>query len=328
MTQDNNQELWNSFMDWHVDRYNRDRARGRVTYDTLEFPIRWDRSIPLLQHLYYIFSYYTEELEEFNKKDNELTQTCLTEVRDICNWVLNSIRCAKQWETGAVAKLLENIKEFIKNCTFEIDKNTDFYRLRNEEGLTSKSDFMHVPFDKLHLCNSMRFSMPGEPCLYLGYSKDVCRKELNKPTGGSMGHFKTRETFRVVDLTLYDQTETDTKLKTKVVDLFKLWPILAACYVAPEEGANFKEEYIFPQVIMNVVKDMNSSEKVEDRIDGIRYYTCRHRKLDPSSTDYMNVALFTNDPHANGQEISLGQTAFNITRGYDKELEKKLDFID
>lgn len=307
-------------MDWHVDRYNRDRARGRVTYDTLEFPIRWDRSIPLLQHLYYIFTYYTEELEEFNKKDNELTQTCLTEVRDICNWVLNSIRCARQWETGAVAKLLENIKELIKNCTFEIDKNTDFYRLRNEEGLTSKNNFMHVPFDKLHLCNSMRFSMPGEPCLYLGYTKDVCRKELAKPTGGSMGHFKTKEELKVVDLTLYEQADTDTKIKTKTIDMFKLWPILAACYVAPEETANFKEEYVFPQIIMKLIKDQN--------IDGIRYYTCRNRNLDPSSTDYMNVALFANAPQENDQEISLGEHTFNIIGGYDKELEKKLDFIE
>lgn len=302
-------------MAWHVDRYNRDRARGRVTYDTLEFPIRWDRSIPLLQHLYYIFTYYTEELEEFKKADNELI-----EVRKICNWVLNSIRYAIQWQIDKTLDTPKCITELKENCIYEIDESTDFYRLRNEDGLTSKSDFMHVPFDKLHLCNSMRFSMPGEPCLYLGYTKDVCRKELAKPTGGSMGHFKTKEELKVVDLTLYEQKDTDTKIKTKTIDMFKLWPILAACYVAPEETANFKEEYVFPQIIMKLIKDPN--------IDGIRYYTCRNRNLDPMSTDYMNVALFAIAPQENDQEISLGEHTFNIIGGYDKELEKKLDFIE
>lgn len=319
MTQDNNQELWNSFMDWHVDRYNRDRARGRVTYDTLEFPIRWDRSIPLLQHLYYIFTYYTEELEEYDQTHHKLLPNSLNEVRGICNSVLNILRLARQGQAAA-PKLLESIKGLMKDCIYPIDDGTDFYRLRNEQGLMSKNDFMHVPFDKLHLCNSMRFSMPGEPCLYLGYTKDVCRKELAKPTGGSMGHFKTKEELKVVDLTLYEQADTDTKIKTKTIDMFKLWPILAACYVAPEETANFKEEYVFPQIIMKLIKDQN--------IDGIRYYTCRNRNLDPSSTDYMNVALFANAPQENDQEISLGEHTFNIIGGYDKELEKKLDFIE
>lgn len=307
--------LWNEFMRWHCERYNRNRAKGLVTFDTLEFPIRWDRSTPLLQHLFYVYKYYVEELREFAKSN-----VSINEVESICNTILRSYYSALHWRTEDAIKIVTedaNINEIMENCKVTIPANLDLYRLRaNMANLLVKNDFMHIPFDKIYLCSSARFSMYGEPCLYLGYSKDVCYKELGVESGGSMGHFKTKEELTVVDLTL-------DKLNNKNVNIFLMWPILAACYVtADNRDANFKEEYIYPQVMMHYIKS-----KIDCK--GVRYYTCRYPELDITSDAYMNIALFarTNE-NSDNNEIDISKDFPSLfSSPYDMVLSGKLDFI-
>lgn len=298
---------WNEFIEWHVRRYHQNHAKGIVKYDALEFPIRWDRSIPLHQHLLYIFRYYIEEIQIFNN-----TNVDINRVKNICNCVLNSYTLALHGHTDQVVDTLSNhldLGDYIKT----IPQKTDLYRLRSDkENLKDKNDFLHVPFDKIYLCNSMRFSIPGNPCLYLGYSKDVCYRELGQDSGGSLGHFVTKEDFRIVDLTLDAQ-------RNKNTNMFEFWPVLAACYVAPDDRkANFKEEYIFPQALMNFIK----TEKIGI---GLRYYTCRKPDINPFCKEYMNIALFANSK--NSEVTSIDDDYPLQGSPYDEELSNKLDFI-
>ena len=300
---------WNEFIKWHAGRYHQNRAKGIVTYDSLEFPIRWDRSIPLHQHLFYIFKYYIEEIQIFNNTDINIYR-----VKTICNCVLNSYMLSVYGHMDQAVCILGKQLD-LRNYIEKIPQKTSLYRLRpDKENLKAKNDFLHVPFDKIYLCNSMRFSMPGEPCLYLGYSKDVCYRELGKDSGGSLGHFVTKEEMQVVDLTLDAQKNGNT-------NMFEFWPILAACYVAPDNrNANFKEEYIFPQVLMNFIKN-----KKKNNVIGLRYYSCRKADLDPSSKEYMNIALFT-DTNKSGF-ISIDDDYPLLESPYDEDLARKLDFI-
>lgn len=282
-----------------------------VSYDSLEFPIRWYRSEPLHEHLYYVFTYYIDELTEYgvNKED-------IAKIKNICNCILNvfSLALNNRKET-AVNILKTTVGNLLLDQVETIESGIDLYRLRyDKENLKNKNDFMHVPFNKLFLCNSMRFSMPGEPCLYLGYSKDVCYKELGLDKGGSIGHFQTNSSIKVVDLTLNGQ-------KGKLNDLFELWPILAACYVAPDNSeVNFKEEYIFPQIIMMYLKS-------QEEVDGLRYYSCRYPELNPTITDYMNIALFARKKEESRYHLDINQKYPSSQNKYDEKLEKALNFI-
>lgn len=306
MANETSRNAWNSFIEWHVGRYHQNRAKGIVTYDSLEFPIRWDRSIPLHQHLFYIFKYYIEEIQIFN------TEVKIDWVKNICNCVLNSYMLALKGHMDKAVEILNNLLKW-GDYIEPIPKKTDLYRLRSDkENLKGKNDFLHVPFDKIYLCNSMRFSMPGEPCLYLGYSKDVCYRELGKDCGGSLGHFVTKEDIQVVDLTLDAQ-------KNERTNMFELWPILAACYVAPDNcNASFKEEYIFPQVLMNFIKNMEC-------VIGLRYYSCRKADLNPFSEEYMNIALFAKTK--NSKSVSIDDDYPLLESPYDENLIRILDFI-
>ena len=309
MTNEKSRNSWNNFIKWHARRYLQNRARGIVTYDTLEFPIHWDRSIPLYQHLFYIFRYYIDEIQAFPDNDFNINR-----VKNICNNVLKAYTRALHGHMDRAIDILNDeidLQDYIKT----IPQKTDLYRLRSDkENLKGKNDFLHVPFDKIYLCNSMRFSMPGEPCLYLGYSKDVCYRELGLDCGGSLGHFITNEDIQVIDLTLDAQ-------KNENSNMFEFWPILAACYVAPDSRkANFKEEYIFPQVLMNFIKN-----KYKESFAGLRYYTCRKTDLNPFSEEYMNIALFTKNK--NTEVLSIDDDYPLFESPYDERLSDMLDFI-
>lgn len=325
---------WNSFMDQHRQRFCDNRARGMVTHDTLEFPIMWDRSMPVLEHLFYLYRYYIAEVKEFCGCDE--ADTTVKTIEDICNGILNSYRIYKdKGIVDAVAELrkIECLRDVLEATNGVVEKDTNLYRLRSDTEIKNvKDDFMHVPFDRTYLCSSMRFSLPGEPCLYLGYSKEVCRIELEKYHGGSIGHFKTNQEISIIDLTL-------SQLQKKEVNLFELWPILAACYVAPDRTGNFKEEYIFPQIIMRYIKDeFFACEK--PKYFGIGYYTCRKPDLDPHCEEYLNVALFAKQRKGekdgekivgekdNNAPIDINEKyPFHITSRFDMELWKKLEFL-
>lgn len=313
-------ESWNCFMEFHRERFCDMRAKGIASRDTLEFPIYWDRAVPVLEHLFYTYRYYLSEIKDFvaEKGDNDIIE--VDKIRDICDCILNAYNKAKKWKTESAVDTLKNsiyIKDILSSCIHTITQDTDLYRLRGDrDNLFRKNDFMHVPFDQIYLCNSMRFSLPGEPCMYLGYSREVCRIELGMKEGGSMGHFKTKEKFNVIDLTLNCQ-------RNSFANLFELWPVLAACYITPPDRiGSYKEEYVFPQVIMQYIKDSFSD------IKGIRYYTCRNPDLDASSEEYLNVALFAKQKKSRVVKLDINMNyPFPITTRFDKELSKRLDFV-
>lgn len=325
---------WNSFTKWHIQRFCDNRARGMVTHDTLEFPIIWDRSAPVLEHLFYLYRYYIAEVKEFWKCDE--ADATVRKIEDICNSILNSYRIyMEKGIADAVEELrkIECLRGLLEATKGKIKENTDLYRLRSDTKIKNvKDDFMHVPFDRTYLCSSMRFNLPGEPCLYLGYSKEVCRIELEKYRGGNIGHFQAKEIINVIDLTLDCQGNSK-------ANLFMLWPILAACYVTPDRTGNFKEEYIFPQIIMRYIKD-EFFECDPPEFFGIRYYTCRKPDLDPRCEEFLNVALFAKQRKydENGEEI-VGEKEntvpvdinddypFHVASRFDMVLWNKLEFI-
>lgn len=325
-------KTWNGFMDFHRDRFGYMRAKGLVSCDTLEFPIYWDRSVPVLEHLFYTYRYYLAEIKEFVKEKkccDNIDDEKIKSITSICNSILKAYHEASQWKTDSAVNVLvknKNIESLMFKCIQKIPQGTYLYRLRGDkDNLCSKNDFMHVPFDKVYLCNSMRFSLPGEPCLYLGYSEKVCRIELDNQKGGSIGHFKTLKDINIIDLTL-------NKLQNSVPNLFELWPILAACYVTPPDRVGgYKEEYVFSQIIMRYIKDTffeNKDEKKDRKCYGIRYYTCRDAELDPTSEEYLNVALFADTSKTSDVSFDINEVyPLNVGSKYDPSLCEILKFI-
>ena len=188
---------------------------------------------------------------------------------------------------------IEPIKEILPVKT--VQEGT-FYRMRAYAGITDKKEFYHLPFDKIHLSRSERFSIEGYPCLYLGYSKRVCEVEISS---GSLAKFVLRKSLtHILDLTL---GQGNGKKDISEIDLVKVYPLIASCYIVPfystiqekecrPDKSFFREEYIIPQLLTLYLKE-------EGIANGIIYYSVKDSNLDlqgKGEKDFRNLVLFTN----------------------------------
>ena len=212
--------LFSKFVKWHVNRFRLSTLSNPNAIDYLEFPINWDRSCPLVEHLYYIFYSYVEELKEFfeGKGENSSNMSLLTEVIDVSNLILSNLRDAVEgkllcpvnllWLEDRLAnfpiiKIGEKEKKQEKDS--KLKQELSLYRARGQKDLYERSQFYHVPFNKLYLCKHFRFSAAGTPCLYLGYSEEVCYAEIGGKKG-SIVEFKVLASdspLRILDFTLF-----------------------------------------------------------------------------------------------------------------------------
>lgn len=119
----------------------------------------------------------------------------------------------------------------------------------------------HIPEHLREKVNNQRFSFNGYPCLYLGKSIWACWEELDEPHLDDIcfSAFKLTEDLNLLDLSI----PTEDMLKTKSFkDYYKILitlPLAMACTVKTvNENANFKAEYVIPQLMM--VNLLNSWE--------------------------------------------------------------------
>lgn len=191
-----------------------------------------------------------------------------------------------------MTKVLEIDDYFIQTELKSQNPPNRFYRARSGINWTQKEDFYHIPFNKTYLCKSYRFSIAGYPSLYIGYSKEVCKKEVREKECSCI-ELTQRENLHVVDLTWACK---DAKLG--LTTFLQAYPLIAACYIVPFfckhlgkecpdviEKQTFKEQYIFPQFVTMFIKKHFG-------VDGIVYYTTRDENLNPLKDIDKNIALF------------------------------------
>lgn len=329
----NKKSLFEKFTDWHRNRLCETQLIEPIV-DYFEFPILWTRRRPLLQHLFFIFKAYLKEVEVFlpnpqsedgNLRDAEKSDL-LGDIHYICNEIISSLSNLYLMKEGKAEEHLCHVIDRIGIKAEKIKaKKLTFFKVRpDQQDLVCELDFLHIPFDKRYLASQQRFSAMALPCLYLGFSKEVCVAEVGK--SGSMAEFKIKESLNILDLTVSNE-----KCQKDSCYMFKLWPLLAACYVAvPREldngrKVNFKEEYLFPQLLTrNYVKA--NGESSGEHIDGICYYSCRNRDLDPLVDNYKNLVLFAKEQIKENQDI-LKDYSFGESSVFDQELKEKVKFI-
>lgn len=237
-------------------------------------------------------SQYLKLLDDNNVDDDT--------VEIVDNLTKNLCRTFNEYQKGKIISAYSYFKEAIEPIKGILPIKTlqkvSFYRMRADDGITDKKEFYHLPFDKIHLSKSERFSIEGYPCLYLGYSKRVCEMEISS---GSLAKFALKEPLNnILDLTL---GQGDGKNDIPEIDLVKVYPLIASCYIVPfysviqekecrPDKTFFREEYIIPQLLTLYLKE-------EGIANGIIYYSVKDPNLDlqgRGEKDFRNLVLFTN----------------------------------
>ena len=178
-----------------------------------------------------------------------------------------------------------------------------FYRARfGDISNENKEDALkHRPYDMISKIGSNRFSIPGQPCLYLGSSSYDCWIEMGKPSDRD---FNVRcillnKDYELLNLAtdiwiLLGAIEGLKEHKEKAM-MFKSYILSqVTSFVVKEERRNFKSEYIISQLITLACKSNNFA--------GISYISKRVSSNEFGHNICMNLALLI--PYEQGVRYS------------------------
>ncbi|WP_324674772.1 hypothetical protein [Hymenobacter sp. GOD-10R] len=208
----------------------------------------------------------------------------------------------------------------------KIDKSI-FFRGRKSSAILNKTDLFHIPFNKRHLIQNQRYSITGQPLLYLGLSPiDVVAEirgsieSLENIYFCSFRH-KSPNKLLVLDITNefpdlfinHNVLSSDNVGAPSIVgqiDIrrdfckFILSQVCSFKRSRRSEGNAFAEEYVLPQLLTEILRKSNfkgilfSSTRVDyNKITSAApFYANRYRE---------NVALFTSYEENNDIDTDL-----------------------
>lgn len=221
-----------------------------------------------------------EKYEEDVKEKGILNSTQINKLENLIKGINRSIGFYYRGNTNeAYTRFKEGVDEIrsellvLSNETLPSQK---LYRIRLSEDAESTmfncNEMFHIPFEKRHMVNTQRFSIPGLPAIYLGSSLYVCWEELGRPNfkniKASLYKYRERVNDKIINLGLShnelrracnrQEMERENNTVIEETDIFStyclVWPLIAACSVkVKEKKAAFKAEYIIPQLLSQYV---------------------------------------------------------------------------
>lgn len=223
-----------------------------------------------------------------------------SEMKEVCSILLNVIDA---YLKGNAGEAYDKIDDFFNapiirsNLRFLIrtlksnhlaDGTQNLYRVRcSDLDLKRRGEMFHIPFDKRERVGTQRYSIAGLPCLYLGTSLYVCWQEMGKPELNRLYLSRIKPVEEVGVLNLAYSLET---LRESTDELFSrptnednieeqtafivLFPLLMACtYNRKFSHANFHEEYIVPNLLLQWIS------KEKSIVSGISYFSTKTKQL-------------------------------------------------
>lgn len=194
----------------------------------------------------------------------------LRDVKSLCDTVLECFDYAYSGNhTQAYNILSEHLKELSYLKPF-VSEGESFYRMRlreDDKQFTCK-DMMPIPDDKRYLVKTQRFSMPGLPCLYLGYHANACWEEMHRPSIGNcmISRYEVIKKFQVISL----EIPTKEAFDADVDGYLRLFPLIMACMVKVADYKDpYKSAYLIPQLIMEWLTTYGGAT-IQD-LKGVRY---------------------------------------------------------
>ncbi len=205
----------------------------------------------------------------------------------------------------------------------EISNSDIFFKGRVSEDYLTRWDMFHIPFNKRHLIGNQRYSLTGQPIVYMGKSvldlvEELGVKEFKNFKVSTIQLPNDIKIFDLRNSILDDLSNVDFKLlfgigeNFKIQKFYKLLLSSVCSFVRRQVLAeySFCEEYVIPQLLAQVLKNRG--------YDGILYQsTKRFKNIDLANRsrkgfefsyklDYTeNIALFTkiNREHVYDQEL-------------------------
>lgn len=218
--------------------------------------------------------------------------------------------CYHCWTSCDLEKAIELMKEFLYDklnmdvnganfCSY-INNKDRLYRGRLSESSLDKVDMFHIPFKQAYKMRNQRFSITGQPLLYLADNVSGVINELALDSQEQYQKLfisqcklnKADKELPVFDLRINAKAiieERDQKLFEAQFYKFMLSCICSFPNVRGRENSIFVEEYAIPQLVTQLIRK-------NEKFRGVCYNTV-HIKSNPEKNQkeepYTNYALFT-----------------------------------
>lgn len=204
------------------------------------------------------------------------------------------VLCYKCWCTCDLSGALQIVKKLLEktgnSSIINIDDGDVFYRGRMAEKNIDKSDMFHIPFKKAYLIKNQRFSVTGQPVLYITDKLVGLINELELKNENEEKIFQDLHVSRFEyndsknSLNLFD-FRIEKKLDFESYEEFEeyMYGFMISCicsFPAVHKGEYFVEEYIMPQLFTQVARR---------KYDGVCYQNINSIDYE----GYTNYVLFT-----------------------------------
>lgn len=274
----------------------------------------------------------------FNKGivDNINKEIKEDDIKKIFDDLISSYLC---WINAQPSEAINKVKEMLERIGLTkveyIIPNNIFFRGRVSKDFISHWDMFHIPFNKRFLISNQRYSLVGQPLLYLASSPYCVINELNDTQNLRIASFRFKETPKlkifnnmnfISDIAHIENSSSVLDNINYMINKYSLnnetitrsfyRSILSNCcsFEIHQElkEFSFKEEYILPQILAQVLKEL--------KFDGIMY---------TSTKAYSDPLIINNDNYKYLKDIYTNYCIFtkydvnNYTDEsyvYDKEL--------
>lgn len=291
-----------------------------ISFDDIKqlFPVKILQGKDYKESLSAVLHSYVSILKE-KKVPVEVIKSC----KEINNQLLRIIDNIRRGAHSTAYSQLENIlndkngKYHVKasDLLYDNDEFSFLYRMRkmDERRDVTCRDLFHIPFTMRDKVSTERFSFPGLPCLYLGYSVYVCWEEMGRPDFSRVmiSAFKSNRRLKLLDLRApVHRRWNQTKLESI--------PLLLACQViVSNQEAKYKSEYIIPQLLMEYIIINNQD------IDGIIYSSVyKDNQFNFPVDKYYNIAIPAIQTHKKENYSSKLLELFSVTDPTCEEYER------
>ncbi|STB16865.1 hypothetical protein ACSXEW_00450 [Clostridium perfringens] len=269
-----------------------------------------------------------ENCEQFIKIIDEIKKEDIEKFFDSIKDVYIKWIDAKTRESIDIFEKLLNEYDILDILTEDIEKDI-FFKGRKEKNILTKWDMFHIPFNKRYLIQNQRYSLTGQPIIYLGKSIVDIVEELSveDEIDLKISSFQIRDGLKIYDLRnniFNDITKKNVSeflgSNNSTFDRRKFFKNILSSICSFERRREYKkysfcEEYVIPQILAQIIKNQG--------YDGIIYYSTKRfnnikfnddngevkNKYEVKTKYKENLALFTN---------------FNDEHVYDRDLYDQL----
>lgn len=216
------------------------------------------------------------------------------------------------WIDGKTSESIKKLSDLLKD--YKIQSNiTDiynhiFFRGRISKNFISHWDMFHIPFNKRFIISNQRYSLIGQPLLYLAKSPICVMNELEQTEYLRISTFRFKNTNKIK---IFDNTNKFSniieikknnnnvhkdvnniidynlnKFDIKTIKMYLFHLIISGCCSFEKRGElkeyGFCEEYVLPQILAQTLKT--------NKFDGILYSSTKA----PKKFSYINNNIVYN----------------------------------